>query len=1149
MGASICNESKLDAFLTFLQKRLGTLDRYHYLGQWEFFQGETREIDEAAAPDFAPPGGWQPLPDEWDGNDGPAWVRTWVEFPEEIKGIPLAGTRAALEATVFLGATVYVDGKVALDAPYWTDMRGPQIILAEAVTPGERHLVVFRFRQRRGMVGMGDVWMNYARVEEVILNLGAFIHEIEFARRVDGSEEVLARVLALWGEKSGPESWDGLESFISEARQILFSLRNEVKKQIIHLIGHSHIDMNWMWPWEDTVDVVKRDFTTVSDLMDEFPDLTFSQSQAAVYKLTEKRFPEIFARMRKRIQERRWDVTASTWVEGDLNMASGEAIVRQILYAKKYAREHFGLEPRVCWEPDTFGHPATMPQILKKAGLDYYYFMRCAPGKRIFWWEGPDGSRVLAFSSIYNNEIRPERVSAISQELARHYGLKNSMFVYGVGDHGGGPTRDDIRRAHFMQKLPCLPELRFSRVEDFYDAVVAEKPVLPVVRGELNFTFDGCYTSHSEIKRWNRECENRLMDSEIFAALASWQAAGDAASRIDPNAGKMTCDQGAGCVHGESDAARGFVYPVKAFAEAWENTLFNQFHDILDGSAIEPSYEYSGQLAERALALAGAAGKDARAYLARKIVYAGRDGYPVVVFNSLPWARTEVVRARVPKSIMEMARSVRDARGNVGPIQIVGDEILFLAQDVPGTGYKTFFLTKETLPRITAAPADTEIQGIHETTAPCDASGRVEGDQELVAIEEQEKRGHGDSHKPGNILLQNVFFTLEIDRKTGTIHRLVDRSSGREVFRFKPTAPMGLEAEGEFLSPMPANLFQVLEEMPHPMSSWVLGPIRRQENLYTPEMLELGEKGPVMATARLKYRWRNSTIAQEICLYRGVRRIDFFTHLDWQEMGTAKKDAPMLKVSFTPRLGASKATYEIPFGWSERTADGRELPGQKWIDLSDGEYGVSLLNNAKYGFDVSGNTMRMTLVRSSYDPDPQPDTGVQDFTYSIYPHAGDWRQAETCRRAYEFNHPLIAEPLFRGGDEEVSISESQEVTVPETPSPEGISPGNEGPEGIGKKCAYLERSYLCVEPANVMVSALKQAEDGEDLILRIYEAAGQDTQAVITLNLPVEITRLCETDLMEREITSPPLRIGEDGKLCFPIRAWEIRTLRLKRAR
>lgn len=361
-------------------------------------------------------------------------------------------------------------------------------------------------------------------------------------------------------------------------------------------------------------------------------------------------------------------------------------------------------------------------------------------------------------------------------------------------------------------------------------------------------------------------------------------------------------------------------------------------------------------------------------------------------------------------------------------------------------------------------------------------------------------KGESPTITGGENVLENEYFKVEVEKDSGTIKSLYDKAAGRLVFeknRYPHTRPIF------------NNLLQVLHELPHSMSAWIIGDVIRTENLIRDVKVELLEAGPIRAAIKAVHQYHGSKISQHISLCRGVPRIDFYTVIDWRESSDERMEAPMLKVSFTPILGNSKATFEIPFGYIERVADGAEVPALRWVDLSDGEYGFSLLNDSKYGFDVKGNTVRMTLVRTSYSPDPRPDQGVHKIRYAIYPHKGDWKGALTFRRGYEINHPLEA---FLVADPSGSCSSELE-----------------------------EASFIGAKPENVVVSCVKLAEDSDDYVIRIYEATGAGAEAEILFGFDVD--KAFETDLLEKNLK--PLK-PQGNRLATLLQPFEIRTLRIK---
>lgn len=955
----------------------------------------------------------------FDARKGDGWLRCKVTVPHVINGIDVSGSTVKMFSSPILSKSeVFVNSRKVLSADYWLELRGPKIILSKDVQPQDEYVVAVHIFHKYEPVTIPRIEILFEKVEDVIFEVESFIQELRLARILDRQTADIAS--RNFDEKTIDEDLSCLIEEIDKARTIMAKLREKAKQFKVHLIAHAHIDMNWLWPWEDTVATIKDTFNTMLRFMKNYPDFCFSQSQAAVYKIMEENFPEIFESMKRYAEKKNWDITASMWVEADLNMAGTEALIRQFLEAKRYIKEKFGFEPEVCWEPDTFGHVWTLPQIIKKTGGRYYYFMRCGKGEPLFWWESPDGSRVLAFTSVYNNFVTPENIVDVVIDLYERYGLKTSMFVYGVGNHGGGATLEDIEAALKIQKKELLPDVFFSTTHNFFRDVERELngKRIPIINDELQFIFDGCYTTHGDIKRYNRLCENLLVDAEKFSVFS----------------GKYLHD---------------------GLKKAWRNMLFNQFHDILDGSGTSEAYIYPRELAEESLKIARHALNSSIRTIARQIKFS-RSEIAVVVFNSLSWDRVDVVKVKIPHERIPRRPLMVSSDGEEKVrAQFDGDELIFVAS-VPSMGYKTYYL----------------IDGGEDYDAPS-------------AI-----KCYGNS-------IANEYFELKVDKDSGTIISLFDKANKRFIFK-KDRFP--------FTRPIFSNLFQVLYELPHRMSAWIIGEIVRTENLIKGADVEFVEKGPIRATVKVVHKFLNSRIIQFISLYEKIQRVDFDTIIEWGETSDDHTEAPMLKVSFTPILRNPKVTYEIPFGYIERPADGTEVPALRWVDLSDGEYGLSLLNNCKYGFDAKGSTIRMTLLRSSYSPDPKPDVGIHKVKYSLYPHVADWKKVLTFRRGYEINHPLEAH------------------IVMDPSATNGYMPE--------------EYSFLTVAPENIVVSSVKMAEDSQGFIIRMYDATGEGAKAELTLRFKIQ--NAYESDMLERIVR--PVHVRQNT-IRTSLSPFEIKTL------
>jgi alpha-mannosidase len=617
------------------------VEKQLYLSEWRFAQGvekgELPETDDSK---------WKErtMPVQWSTKNGPAYFRILFTLPCEIEGISTENGNVDLVFLFPSGVDLFIDGEKVYGHKYWADKIAHPFRLMENAGRGEKRLIVFKTPQGDGL-GFFNAYLKIDRIENILFEMDSILYQIKFAYRL--SEGGQGRNLRKFADKAlsllRPEEvekkdWGKVLSDIRDAEKILEVFRKDAKKFRVHLIGHAHIDMNWLWSYEDTVHTCLRDFETVNKLMDRYSDLTFSQSQAHIYKIVEDRNKSLFKKVQDRVKEGRWDVTAATWVEGDINMADGESIVRQILYAGKYTGEKLGTVTDVFWSPDTFGHPVTTPSLLSSAGMRYYYFMRCGKSMPLFRWKGRDGGELLAFNSIYNNRITPEKILPGLIEYYNRYKINDFLFVYGVGDHGGGPTEADIKRKKYMEEKPVFPSFEFSTTGKYFKKVAKYRNKLPVVTGELNTIFEGCYTTHSDIKRANRESENILFTLEALGAVNGMK-------------GKKMSEQ--------------------EVEELWHDALFNQFHDILDGSAIHSSYEYSGQLA-------GGVNNKTKTLIAKgmKNLLSGKKTAEdkITVFNPLGWERTSLINLPSGK----------------------GRGTSFIAEKICGYGYKTFLPTKET---------------------------------------------------------------------------------------------------------------------------------------------------------------------------------------------------------------------------------------------------------------------------------------------------------------------------------------------------------------------------------------------------------------------------------------------------------------------
>ncbi len=795
-----------------------------------------------------------------------------------------------------------------------------------------------------------------------------------------------------------------------------------MKTRKLHMIGNAHIDPVWLWQWQEGFHEVKASFRSALDRMNEFPDFIFVASSAAFYEWVETSDPEMFAEIRQRVQEGRWGIVGGWWVEPDCNIPAGESFVRHGLYAQRYFKEKFGVIARTGFNVDSFGHAGTLPQILKKSGLDYYVFLRPMPHEkglpsRLFWWQSDDGSGVLAFRIPFEYLSWGKDVETHARRCADEMKepVDEFMCFFGVGNHGGGPTIANLESIQGLNADSEFPaRLIYSTPEAFFHAAETKGWPIPIVQSELQHHASGCYAAHSGIKRWNRRAENRLLAAEKLSVVAAtW---GEAVLELLP------CSP-------------------EELARAWKGVLFNQFHDIMAGTSLEAAYEDARDVYGEALTIASRALNHATQTIAWRIGIQGEEGVrPLVVFNPLTWPVTTTIE--IESSRMKPEAVLVDERDNIIPHQGVqssttaGRERLCFTAELPALGYRTYRL----LPSSEAAP-------------------RAQAPAALQASDN---------------ILENGWFRLEFDPATGCINSLRDKREEVEVFSEPAALPVVLDD--------PADTWG------HNVFKWdkIVG-------TFHADSVRLVEQGPVRWTIRVTSRYGTSKMVQDFAMYPDQEQIDVRVMVDWHEQ------LKMLKLRFPVNVKFMKVTHEIAYGHTERFANGDEEPIQSWVDVSgtsrDREipYGFSLLNDGKYSVDVNVRDIGLTVLRSPAYAHHIPavlepggnyafiDQGIQHFRYTLLPHTGSWERAGTVRRAAELNQLPVA--MFATFHPDGTLSQSD--------------------------------SFIVVEPENVMVTVLKQVEDGDGFVLRAFETSGAAARA--SIRLPA-LGRVIEVDFGPNEI-------------------------------
>jgi len=1005
--------------------------------------GERPELDDASW-DVAAVGF------KWDLPNTNVWFRARIDVSDKIGGFSLVGRDVKLYIAMDNGGIVYVNGDSIGAFDWWKG----QFEIASKLRPGQSLAIAILGINRPGYGQLLDARIEFSGMVEFQRELQKRVWRLFTAKRLanmlsdrpdywcEEADQVAERVV-----KTRP-FFDGNESaFLAAFDQELEALRplgDEMRaKYHVYAAGYAHIDLAWLWSWRETIDVTRATTESVFNIMDRFPDFKYTMGQAHAYKWLEIYYPELIKKVQQKIAEGRWEVMGGMWVEPDCNLPSGESFVRQVLYGKRYFQDKLGVDVKVCWIPDSFGFNWNLPQILARSGFEAFVTHKINWNDtnkfpyRFFWWEAPDGSRIMSYipRSGYGHDLNGNDLIEFVQQERDELGFGKDLVLYGVGNHGGGPTMQMLERAEKAIYSPAYVDVKLTTSKEFFDTITpAEKEQLPVWDNELYLEYHrGTYTSQALTKQFNRKIESLAITAEKLALLAG---------------------------------AVGEVYPEKDFHLIWETLLFNQFHDILPGSSINQVYHDTRIEYTRAQNLGADIAAHSLDVLSRKMDTRG-PGEALVVFNPSSWQRTSI--ARLPLGRLEATRkwSIQSEEGRVIPSQIVdrtplGARLIFLAADVPSLGYRLF--------RLVEGSADA-------------------GASKLAAQANS---------------LSNEILSLKVDPQTGLISELTDVAQQRQIL----AEPRG-------------NVLQMRQVQNLRDDAWNLRYVGEWIDLDSATVVELVETGPVRATIHVKHdflgpqkmqrspteNFPSSFFDQYISLYAGLPYVEVRNHFEWWE------ENKMLKVAFPVNVSADRATYEIPYASISRSTRNEtsvekamfEMPAQRWADLSDGDYGVSLINESKYGYDIKGNLMRLSLLRAPLAPDPMCDRGYHDFSYALYPHKGDWRQAQTTRRGIEYNEPLM---VHRAAAHKGNLPKSH--------------------------------SWIQIEPENVVLNVLKKSEDDNDWLIRCYETAGQSTE--VALAFPGKLSQAVEVDLIEKNAKA--LDFG-GTQFRFKMNPYEIRSFKV----
>lgn len=828
--------------------------------------------------------------------------------------------------------------------------------------------------------------------EKAALYYDAWVLE-ELYRQLPRTSARAKRILAALSQMAGALG-DLSAARVKSARRILsteLACRNKRSRLVVNAVGHAHLDLAWLWPIRESYRKAARTFSTALRNMDRYPDYRFSQSQPQMFQWMKDCYPDLYERMKRRIADRRMEPVGALWVEPDVNVPCGEAIVRQIILGQRFWQQEFGRTSDIMWLPDSFGYPACLPQIAVKAGLRYFVTQKISGRypNYSFWWRGIDGTRILSHllpEATYNSPAAPRSLAKIDRIYVDKKVSGHALLAYGIGDGGGGPGEEHLERLLREQNLEGVPPVTQDPIPEFFSKWEKDSGKFAEWNDELTCPFHhGTYTTLARVKRYNRLAELALRRMEWRYAFAGIHA--------------------------------GVPWPAAYLDEAWKEVLLYQFHDILCGTSITRVHNEVCARYESILREIEVRENKAALALVERINTAGAVE-PLVVFNDLAWERTEWLELR-PEQWQRVT--------------------------VPAMGHAVIDVAKSVQPPVAGMTGMT---------------GKLENDKLVLRFDEE----------GWLISVYDRELRREFLSTSDPANHLVVYSDGGDAWDFPGNNPPGR----------------------------VIGAFRLSSTI-------IRRSGPQVVMIQKRIFGR-STIVQKVVLTAGSRRIDFVTGVDWRERNKC------LRVLFPVAAMSGLASCEIQYGIQKRATTGpgmkKEAPCQRWIDLSDGNGGVALLNDSKYGCSVAGSVLSLTLLRSPNHPDPVADIGPHKFTYSLMPHVGGAVNAGIVRAAYELNVPLRMTSASRH---------------------RGALPA--------------QWSGLSVAGApTVIVDWVKRAEDGNGLVIRMYESGGSPATGA-QLMVSWSVKNATEVSLVE---TEPKLIEIRKGAIPLSFTPFEIKTVRLE---
>ena len=999
---------------------------------------------------------WEVLSKEelWGGHREYYWFETEVTIPEEWEDqcvvYELRTGREGFWDATNPQFTIYVNGirRQGLDVNH------REVLLTRQAKAGETFRIIlsaFTGDQNFKLVMDSKIRILDQETEQYFYDVSV---PYEAAKLLPDGDSSCITILTAANEslnlldlrkEYSPEYYESLKKASTYMKEAFYDRYCGGESKTICCVGHTHIDVAWLWTLAVTEDKAVRSFSTVLELMRQYPEYIFMSSQPQLYKYVKKNASDVYEEIKKRVAEGRWETEGGMFVEADCNLSSGESLVRQFLHGKEFFREEFGTDNVILWLPDVFGYSAALPQIMKKCGIRYFMTTKISWNEfnkmpyDTFYWEGIDGTKILTHFSpsreynkaavlggtetehftTYNAYLNPTYVKGAWERYSQKYLNDEVLMSFGYGDGGGGPTKDMLENQRRLEKgIPGCPKTHMTTSRQFFENLeqdVKGQKYLPSWVGELYLEYHrGTYTSMARNKKYNRKSEFLFENAECFGML----------NRILTNSS----------------------YPKNTIDESWEVILRNQFHDILPGSSIKEVYEDSRNEYEK-ITKTGKELVDLALDEVTKQIAGTKN--TLAVFNPNSVSGEGLVTVKLPEGMKNPG--VTDGENRL-PVQFTEDGTLLVGvSSVPSKGYRTFVLTEDN-------------GNVAETTLTADV-----------------KR------------LENQYLRVVLNEK-GQISSIYDKIMEREVLPDQKCA----------------NVLMTYEDRPHNYDAWDVNNyyVEKSWEITDVASIELVENGPVRATVCVKRKYLDSVICQYISLNFDSPEILIRNEIDWKEKNIFMKSIIPVDVH------TDEAVFDIQYGNVKRKTHYNtmwdyarfEVCMHKWLDVSEGDYGVSVLNDCKYGCHVHNGEIGISMLKSAVYPNPDADKEHHSFVFSIYPHKGDWKEAGTPKRAYLLNNPMTAR-----------IKETDE----------GSLPG-----------AF---SLVKTDADNVIIEVVKEERNGDDMIIRFYETANQRTTGQMIFG--TEILGVWECSMLEEEEQEIPFI---DAAVSYTIKPYEIKTWKIK---